>query len=135
MKNLTRSKDDRVVLGVCGGLGDYFNRDPLLFRILFILLLFANALIPFLIVYLLFALLIPEDRSKGGNEASSVWKSGKFWVLVLILTVILIIPLVFIVGFISFAVSGEISIEHEEVIEEVEIGSQSIIVGEKKSQA
>jgi len=34
-RRLRRSTDDRVVSGVCGGLGEYFELDPVLFRILF----------------------------------------------------------------------------------------------------
>lgn len=36
-KRLYRNPDDSVISGVCGGLGAYFNTDPVLFRILFIL--------------------------------------------------------------------------------------------------
>ena len=32
-RRLTRSRGDRIIGGVCGGLGRYFNVDPLLFRI------------------------------------------------------------------------------------------------------
>lgn len=35
---LTRSKSDRVVAGVCGGLGSYFAVDPVVFRIAFVVL-------------------------------------------------------------------------------------------------
>ena len=32
-RRLLRSREDRVIGGVCGGLGRYFNIDPVLFRI------------------------------------------------------------------------------------------------------
>jgi phage shock protein PspC (stress-responsive transcriptional regulator) len=37
MKKLYRSKEDLKIAGVCGGLGEYFNVDPVFIRILFIL--------------------------------------------------------------------------------------------------
>jgi phage shock protein C len=41
-KRLYRSRDDRVVAGVCGGLGKYLNIDPVLVRIAAVLLIFAG---------------------------------------------------------------------------------------------
>ena len=35
-KNLNRSQSNSVIAGVCGGLGDYLNVDPILFRVLFV---------------------------------------------------------------------------------------------------
>ena len=40
-KKLYRSKENRWLLGVCGGLGNYFNLDPTIIRVLFILFAFA----------------------------------------------------------------------------------------------
>ncbi len=34
MKRLYRSKDNRVLCGVCGGIGDYLNVDPTIIRLL-----------------------------------------------------------------------------------------------------
>ncbi len=39
---LRRSRTDRVIGGVCGGLGNYFGIDPVIFRIIFVVLVFAN---------------------------------------------------------------------------------------------
>jgi phage shock protein C len=38
-KKIFRSLNDRIVAGVCGGIGDYFNVDSNLVRIVFLLLL------------------------------------------------------------------------------------------------
>jgi len=62
MKRLYRSKKDRIVGGVCGGLGEYFDLDPVLFRIIWIILIFAYG--TGLIAYLLAWLIIPEKNSK-----------------------------------------------------------------------
>ena len=37
-RKLYRSKSDRVLAGVCGGLAQYFNLDATLIRVLFVLL-------------------------------------------------------------------------------------------------
>ncbi len=42
MKKLYRSRSDEMIAGVCGGLADYFEIDPTIIRLLFVLLLFAG---------------------------------------------------------------------------------------------
>ena len=60
-KRLYRDPDNRILGGVCGGLGAYFNNDPLLFRILFIILLLAGS-VGFWI-YLILWIAIPEAKT------------------------------------------------------------------------
>ncbi len=53
-RTLTRSSTDRVIAGVCGGLGDYFGVNPIVFRVLFVLLALpggAPGLLPYLILW------------------------------------------------------------------------------------
>jgi phage shock protein C len=57
---LVRSRDDRVIGGVCGGLGRYLGIDPVLVRIAFVVLAVAGG--SGLLAYLLAWLLIPEER-------------------------------------------------------------------------
>lgn len=57
-RRLTRSHYDRKIAGVCGGVAEYFDIDPTIVRILFIL--FALTPINGTLVYLLAWLLIPE---------------------------------------------------------------------------
>lgn len=57
---LRRSRDDRVLGGVCGGLGKFFGLRPLWFRIIFVILGIPGGL-PGLIPYLLLWLIIPEE--------------------------------------------------------------------------
>lgn len=56
---LYRSKTDRRIAGVCGGLAEYFNTDPLLVRILFFV--FALCATTGAWAYLLLWLLVPEE--------------------------------------------------------------------------
>lgn len=57
MKKLYRSKKDRKLAGVCGGLGEYFGFDPTLARIVCILLA-----LPGVLPYLLLWIVIPEEE-------------------------------------------------------------------------
>lgn len=62
MKKLYRSETDRMLGGICGGLGDYFNLDPTLLRILLVVLIFATGFFPMLLAYFIGTLIIPTDR-------------------------------------------------------------------------
>lgn len=59
-KTLTRSSNDRMLFGVAGGLAVYLNIDPVLVRLFFVLLTLSTGYAP--IIYLLLALLMPEDQ-------------------------------------------------------------------------
>lgn len=59
-KRLYRSRRERKVAGVCGGLADYFNVDPTWVRVIFILLCLLG-LGTFLIVYVIFWLIVPLE--------------------------------------------------------------------------
>lgn len=56
---LQRSTTNRVIAGVCGGLGEYFDLDPTLVRVVFVLLAFFSMGFGILL-YLVLALVIPE---------------------------------------------------------------------------
>ena len=60
-KKLYRDPDNRVLGGVCGGLGAYFNIDPIVFRILFILIFFGMG--SGLIIYIILWIVIPEAHT------------------------------------------------------------------------
>jgi phage shock protein PspC (stress-responsive transcriptional regulator) len=58
-KVLTRSKSNRMIAGVCAGLGDYLDIDPTVVRLLFVLGFFTfNGAM--LLVYLIMAIVTPE---------------------------------------------------------------------------
>jgi len=60
MKKLYRSKDNKVVAGILGGIGEYFNIDPVVIRLLFIFLAFATGVFPFLVAYLVALFVVPK---------------------------------------------------------------------------
>ena len=59
VKKLYRSKKDARILGVCGGLGEYFNIDSNLIRIITALLILATGVVPGLIIYFIAGIIIP----------------------------------------------------------------------------
>ncbi len=56
---LYRSRNNRKIAGVCGGLAEYFSLDPVLMRVIWIVLLFATAG-TMIAIYLLCWVIIPE---------------------------------------------------------------------------
>jgi phage shock protein C len=54
-KRLYRSKNEKMIAGVCGGLASYFSLDPTIVRLIFILLLFAppSGILIYLILWLI----------------------------------------------------------------------------------
>jgi phage shock protein C len=60
---LRRSRRDRWIAGICGGLGEFFGLNPFWFRLLFILLALPGGL-PGVLPYLLLWIIVPlEERS------------------------------------------------------------------------
>lgn len=57
-KKLKKSATDRKIAGVCGGLGEYFNIDPIIFRAIFLILLIGVG--SGLLAYLIFAILMSK---------------------------------------------------------------------------
>jgi len=58
-KRLYRSRTERQIAGVCGGLGNYLGIDPTVMRLLFILgLVFVGGT---LLAYIVLAIVIPEE--------------------------------------------------------------------------
>lgn len=60
MNNLRKSNTNKIISGICGGIGQALNIDPTIIRILFILFFFNNILTGAL-VYFLLNYILPED--------------------------------------------------------------------------
>jgi phage shock protein C len=58
-KRLFRSKRERMISGVCGGLAQYLGLDPTIIRLIFILLFFAPP--SGVLIYLILWLITPEE--------------------------------------------------------------------------
>ncbi len=60
MKKLCKSQVDRKLCGVCGGIAEYFNIDPTLVRLLWILFSLAGG--AGLLAYIIAAVIMPENQ-------------------------------------------------------------------------
>jgi len=60
-KKLMRSTDDRMIAGVAAGVAEYLNIDPVLVRILFVILALAGG--PGVLIYLILWLVMPKKES------------------------------------------------------------------------
>lgn len=59
--SLIRSKSDRVIAGVCGGIAKSLGWDPTLVRILYVLVSILSAAFPGTIVYIILWIVMPEE--------------------------------------------------------------------------
>lgn len=60
MKKFRKSKDNVVFTGILGGVGEYFDMDPVVVRLLFLFFIFLTGLFPGVFFYIVAALLLPE---------------------------------------------------------------------------
>lgn len=60
-KSLRRSRSNRMVAGVVGGLAEYWSIDPTLARVVYVVGSIVSAAFPGLVVYLVLWLIIPEE--------------------------------------------------------------------------
>ena len=61
-KSLTRSTSNRMIAGVCAGLGEYLGIDPTIIRLLTVLAFFTG-FGGIAVVYLIMAIVVPEQTS------------------------------------------------------------------------
>ena len=59
-KQLYRSRDEKMIAGVCGGLGKYFDIDPTLVRLIFVFGAFITGSALFW-AYLIMMVVVPEE--------------------------------------------------------------------------
>ena len=74
-KRLYRSRKDRHVAGVCGGIAEFFSIDPTLVRILWALLALAGG--PGVLLYIIFAVIVPEEPEFVQGSAAEI--RGEAW--------------------------------------------------------
>lgn len=70
-KRLVRLKHDRMLFGVASGLANYLGIDPVLVRLLFVLLTLTGG--PGIVAYLILAIIMPE-----ADEAAPAPKANSF---------------------------------------------------------
>jgi len=92
-RRLLRSRSDRVIGGVCGGLGRYFSVDPIIFRIGAVVLAFIGG--AGLLAYLAALLLIPSEDSP---EAAGAPAGRNRWLVIGGVIVLLCVTWPFLLG-------------------------------------
>ena len=65
-KRLYRSRTNRIFAGIFGGLGEYFGIDPVLLRVIYVVVLVITAFVPGVLIYLLAIFIIPLEPERGG---------------------------------------------------------------------
>ena len=73
-KRLYRSKKERMIAGVCGGIGEYTKVDPTIIRLLWVIFSFPLGIIGGVILYIIAAIVIPE-APKGDTGSADIGKS------------------------------------------------------------
>ncbi len=58
-RTLYRSRENKVVAGIFGGLGEHFDVDPILLRLLYLFVLVCTGIVPGIIAYLIAISIVP----------------------------------------------------------------------------
>jgi phage shock protein PspC (stress-responsive transcriptional regulator) len=90
-RKLTRSRHDRVVGGVCGGMGRYFNVDPLFFRIGAVALTFVGG--AGLLLYLAALVLAPTDDQPAGPREPGAQRNRALVIVAIVVGLAVAFPL------------------------------------------
>ncbi|MGI9535290.1 MAG: PspC domain-containing protein [Thermodesulfobacteriota bacterium] len=68
MRRLYRSKKNKMIAGICGGIAENINQDPTLVRLLVVLVGLLTAILPLALIYVICWIIIPEEDQQ--NETS-----------------------------------------------------------------
>ena len=63
-KKLYKSKDNKIFFGIVGGIGEYFDIDPTILRIIWALVAVVSGFAPGVLLYIIAIFLIPENTGK-----------------------------------------------------------------------
>ena len=63
-KRLYRNRKNKIIAGVFGGLGEYFNVDPVVLRLLWVFLVIFTGFVPGIIAYILAIIIVPKKDEK-----------------------------------------------------------------------
>ena len=61
-QRLTRTIQDKMLGGVCGGLAKYFKLDPTLVRLGYVFLIIISAAFPGLLIYIIMWIIVPTEN-------------------------------------------------------------------------
>ena len=77
MEKLHKSKDNVMLDGVLGGIAEYFNVDPVLVRVIFIVAAFGS-MGTFILIYWILAFIMPEEPAEVTRERRRKEANTKF---------------------------------------------------------
>lgn len=63
-KRLFRSKTNKVFAGICGGIGEYFAIDPVVVRLVWLLVVIFTGFVPGLLAYILTIYIMPVEATR-----------------------------------------------------------------------
>jgi len=61
MKRLKRSNKEKMIAGVCGGIAEYFDADPTMVRIIYVIVSILSVAFPGLLVYIILWIVMPQS--------------------------------------------------------------------------
>jgi len=64
MKRIYRSQEDKKIAGILGGLGELFDIDPTLLRLLVVFIGLATGVIPLIVAYFVGWIIIPKGKDQ-----------------------------------------------------------------------
>ncbi|HZJ75151.1 MAG TPA: PspC domain-containing protein [Clostridia bacterium] len=73
-KKLYRSKEDKKLSGLCGGLGEFLGIDPTMIRVLVVVGAFFTAFFPALVLYIALSVVVPENPGESANAKEVNYK-------------------------------------------------------------
>jgi len=62
VKKLYLSNDDKRIYGVCGGIAEYFEVDPTVVRLAWIIITLISGVFPGIVAYILAIIIMPQQR-------------------------------------------------------------------------
>lgn len=74
MKKLYRSAKNSYIFGIFGGLGEYFEKDATLLRLVFIFFVLVTGFFPGIIAYIIAFFIVPENPKDIAKQAETVAK-------------------------------------------------------------
>lgn len=91
-QRLYRSRTDRMIWGVCGGLGQYLGVDPVIIRLITVLLAFASGF--GILAYFILAIVMPlKPEEAAGVETRTTTEVGPrpntiIWIILIVVAII-----------------------------------------------
>ena len=68
-RRLTRSREHKMIAGVCGGLAEYFDLDPTVVRVAYVLVSIVSVAFPGILAYVILMFVMPPPPPPGSPVA------------------------------------------------------------------